>query len=297
MISRGAMGQVLAAYCRGELSAGLSLMRLAMIAPSSEEFARAVAADDGLLDADPGAGERMAELRRLAASRPDAWHLVRTMLAETAPGRPAGADPIARCAAAFDRAVSRSAEASVALYTLGSSELIEAATVEVADFMRALDLLGRDRLLVDLGCGIGRFERALAGEIGHIIGLDVSPAMVAEARRRCLGLANVEIRLSSGRDLAGVRDASADCIFAVDSFPYIVETGATLVAAYFSEAARVLKPGGVLLILNYSYRGSASADRDDAARLGAAHRLALTRFAEHPLTLWDADAFHLVRQP
>ena len=38
---------------------------------------------------------------------------------------------------------------------------------------------------------------------------------------------------------------------------------------HFQEAARVLKPSGHFLILNFSYRGDLDADRADISRLAA----------------------------
>jgi hypothetical protein len=62
------------------------------------------------------------------------------------------------------------------------------------------------------------------------------------------------------------------------------------------EAARVLRPGGALLILNYSYRGDDTADREEVAALFAASGVAVERLGTRDLALWDAAAF-LGRKP
>ena len=66
-----------------------------------------------------------------------------------------------------------------------------------------------------------------------------------------------------------------------------------MVDRYFSEVARVLKPGGDFVIFNFSYWN------DDEADISAVHRLA-TKYSfdeltvgERPLALWDGLAFHL----
>jgi SAM-dependent methyltransferase len=148
-------------------------------------------------------------------------------------------------------------------------------------------------MLLDIGCGVGRFERALAGKVAGILGLDISPAMIAIARRDCAGLANVDIRLSSGVDLSGVDAASIDCALAVDAFPYIVLAAHDLPGRFFGEIARVLKPGGDLLIANYSYRADPSADPADIAGLAQAYGFGLLRSDERPFRSWDGRVFHL----
>jgi ubiquinone/menaquinone biosynthesis C-methylase UbiE len=193
----------------------------------------------------------------------------------------------------FDRAVGRHAEASVALYALGNPALLREATAEIVRQMRDWELLGRGRDLLDIGCGIGRFEEALAGAAASVIGIDVSAGMVEAARTRCAGLPNVRLLQCSGRDLASFADASFDLVFSVDAFPYLVQSGMSLAERHVAEAARVLRPGGDLLILNFSYRGDLAAVRADVARLAAASGVVVARDGARPFALWDGAAFHL----
>jgi len=59
------------------------------------------------------------------------------------------------------------------------------------------------------------------------------------------------------------------------------------------EAARVLRPGGDLVILNYSYRDDVNADRREVVRLCAACGFELLANGETAtLRLWDAALFH-----
>jgi len=113
------------------------------------------------------------------------------------------------------------------------------------------ELLGPDRAILDIGCGIGRIERALAARVGTITGIDLSPGMIAEARRRCRGLANVTLQACEGRDLAGFADQLMDLVLAIDSFPYLVAIDPEIAEAHVRDAARLLRPGGALLILNF----------------------------------------------
>lgn len=193
----------------------------------------------------------------------------------------------------FDWSVRQSEEASVALYSLGSSEILDAATQEIVRQFERWGVLGRDRSVLQIGCGIGRFELALAPYVREAHGIDVSSEMIKVAERRCEALPNVFLAKSSGQDLSLFADRSFDLVYAVDTFPYLVQSGASLVERHFEEARRVLRPGGHFIILNYSYRGDRQADDDDVRRLAAAHGFEVLEGAVQPFTLWDGVGWFL----
>lgn len=200
-----------------------------------------------------------------------------------------------RIAAAFDRAAAISPEGGVALYSLGDPALLEAITREVAQWIDGLGVLGPDRRLLEVGCGIGRFLGALAPRLELAIGLDVSAAMVREGARRCGPHGNVAVLRSSGRDLACIHDASIDLVLFADSFPYLVQVGRGLPERHFEDAARVLSPSGRLLILNYSYRGDAALDLAEAEALGRRAGLTPMPVDAPRFEGWDATSFLLAR--
>ena len=68
----------------------------------------------------------------------------------------------------FDRAVAVAPEAAVALYSLGSADILERATSEIVNRLAEWGLLRSDASVLDIGCGIGRIERALAPQVGAI---------------------------------------------------------------------------------------------------------------------------------
>ena len=140
-----------------------------------------------------------------------------------------GATPgegVARIAAFFDRAVRHSPEASVALYSLGDKAILGAATAEIVGWLAAEGLLPDRADVLDLGCGIGRVCAALAPRCASVLGLDVSAGMVAEATTRLAAHPTVRIARTSGEDLDGLAAGAFDLVLAIDSFPYIVQTGA-----------------------------------------------------------------------
>ena len=102
----------------------------------------------------------------------------------------------------------------------------------------------RAACVAEIGCGVGRMTRWLAEAFGEVHAVDVSTVMLEQARARLAGCPNVRLHLGSGYDLAAIPDASCDLVFSYIVFQHIPSREA--VAAYVREAARVLRPGGVV---------------------------------------------------
>jgi len=202
---------------------------------------------------------------------------------------------IAKIASFFDRAVAHSPEASVALYSLGDPAILAAATAEIVGWLEAKRVLAPGMDVLDLGCGFGRVAAVLAPCCRSVLGLDVSPGMVAEARRRQAGLANVRFEQTGGKDLATLPDAAFDLVLAIDSFPYIVQTGDAVAERHVADAVRILRPGGALAILNLSYRNDDVQDLADAQHWAGRHGFRLEVADPRPFQLWDASGYVLRR--
>lgn len=120
-----------------------------------------------------------------------------------------------------------------------------AAWLGSADCMpRILDRMPEGGTVVDLGTGRGRMLPELVARATAVIGVDASPAMLTEARRRAseAGLYGVDLRLG---DLAHLplQDNEADAVIANMVLHHLPEP-----ARAFGEILRVLRPGGQLLI-------------------------------------------------
>lgn len=284
---------ILDAYLAGGVPPNIALMRLCMEA-ASRDAVRAAIAEAGASGVSQGAADRLAALASLLEQHPSAFATIRAVMREAEHDRPAGSpdDAVAHWAAVFDRLAREQPEAGVALYALGSPDLLDAATGEIVVALRGWGLIEADRRVLEIGCGIGRFVRALAPEVSQVTGIDISAEMVAAARARCAGLANVRLEVGSGRDLAPCGEGAVDLVLAADVFPYLVQAGGDLAGRHVAEARRVLRPGGTLAILNYSYRGDLEADRREVrARAGE------TGFSvEEPrpaFRYWDGSVFLL----
>ena len=113
-----------------------------------------------------------------------------------------------------------------------------------------LRLMGGDpiRLLVDLGTGTGSVLKSFAATAGQAIGIDSSRAMLAIARANMDRLSARHIQVRHG-DLYALpfADASADAVTIHQVLHYLDDPGRAL-----NEAARILEPGGRLLIADFA---------------------------------------------
>lgn len=167
------------------------------------------------------------------------WELTRSELA----GRASAAQDMRR----LDRVLARRGETSERFFATAAGQW---------DQLRD-ELFGRDFLVRallglvpshwtvgDLGCGTGAVLRTLAPHVAHVIGIDGSEDMLAAARARTRDLANVTLHRGTLEALP-LESASLDTATLVLVLHHVPAPALAL-----SEAARVLKPGGRLLIVD-----------------------------------------------
>ena len=107
-----------------------------------------------------------------------------------------------------------------------------------------LALVDPSWVVADLGCGTGELAATLYPFVRQVVAVDASESMLAAARARLDGVANVELHrgdleaLPLGR---GVADAAVLSLV----LHYVAEPATAL-----GEAARVLRPGGRLVVID-----------------------------------------------
>jgi trans-aconitate methyltransferase len=135
--------------------------------------------------------------------------------------------------------VARSAEWDAATY----HRIADPQWIWGQEVLARLPLAG-DETVLDLGCGSGRLTALLADRVpeGHVIGVDRSARMLAEAaRQRAPGHA-ARLHLVHA-DLAALPFApKADAAFSSATFHWVANQ-----AALFREIASALRPGGRLV--------------------------------------------------
>ena len=97
----------------------------------------------------------------------------------------------------------------------------------------------RPGLVIDAACGTGRTSHQLARRGHRVLGFDISPGMLARARAN---VPEAEFAQASYTSLP-VEAASADHVVCTLALSHLEDLG-----QFFAEAARVLKPGGHLVI-------------------------------------------------
>jgi SAM-dependent methyltransferase len=104
--------------------------------------------------------------------------------------------------------------------------------------------------VLDLGVGGGRTTGLLAPTARSYLGLDLSPEMLALARRRHPG---ADLRQGDAADLAGLPDAAYDLV--VFSYNGLDALGHADRAAALAAMARVTRPGGRVLFSSLNLDG------------------------------------------
>jgi SAM-dependent methyltransferase len=149
---------------------------------------------------------------------------------------------------------------------------IHAEAEAMARTLQACALTGEAAVL-DVACGPGILACAAAVEARHVTGVDITPAMIAQARARqaASGLANLAWRVGDATALP-FADASFDRVTTRYSFHHMPDPAAAL-----SEMKRVCRPGGRVVVIDATPSPQAQQAYDAMERLrDPSHTSALT---------------------
>ncbi|MEE6258907.1 class I SAM-dependent methyltransferase [Plantactinospora sonchi] len=140
--------------------------------------------------------------------------------------------------------------------------------------------------VVDVGCGTGRALPALrdaVGPEGIVVGVDVTPEMLAVARAPA-GRASATLLLADARRLP-FSDAGVDAVFAAGLLTHLPDSDVGL-----RELARITRPGGRLVLFHPSGRAALAARH--GRRLRADEPLAETPLRDSTgRTGWRLDRY------
>lgn len=133
-----------------------------------------------------------------------------------------------------------------------------------------------DAVVGDLGCGTGEMIATLAPFVARVIAVDASAEMLQAANRRVAGATNVDLRRGDLESLP-IDDARLDLALVTLVLHHVPEPAAAL-----GEVARVLKPGGRLVLVDMQPH-----DRD-TYRQQMGH--VWLGFSDSQVTTWLEDA-------
>jgi ubiquinone/menaquinone biosynthesis C-methylase UbiE len=149
--------------------------------------------------------------------------------------------------------------------------------VDVAERALLVALLAhfpRARSVLEVGCGTGHFTSWLARRGWRVVGVDRSPAMLAETRQRCTAVALV---LGDAQSLP-CRTGAVDVVVFITTLEFVQKPVEAL-----AEATRVARQGVLLVVLNRWSLGGLSRRWGQQARrplLGQARDYSV-------VSLWD----------
>jgi SAM-dependent methyltransferase len=106
-----------------------------------------------------------------------------------------------------------------------------------------LKFVGKRRLALDIGCGTGELTRRLALRCASVVGVDASPRMVGEARKRNWGL-NIEYVEGDAAAYLEGKEGAFDCITSVAALHHMDEW------RMLGLCKAALAPGGILVVLD-----------------------------------------------
>ena len=102
--------------------------------------------------------------------------------------------------------------------------------------------------VVDLGCGDGYFTAAIARQVGsgRVIGLDLVPALLEQAKAACDGMSNCDWLLGDAMELSRLISCPADFVLIANTFHGVPDK-----TALSREVAAVLQAAGRFAIVNW----------------------------------------------
>jgi len=140
----------------------------------------------------------------------------------------------------------KSPEDAVAAVDGSSSEEIVRHTGKWSAAQVSADLdVGSEDHILELGCGVGRIGRELAGSCRHWTGVDISDSMIDYAGERLKHLENVSFHRLERTSLEMIDDDSIDKAYSIAVFCHMDKEDLFI---YLQELNRVVRPGGLIFV-------------------------------------------------
>jgi SAM-dependent methyltransferase len=131
----------------------------------------------------------------------------------------------------------------------------ERAQLLIDPILGSLTSPAEDSNALEIGCGLGRFSRALSKRFKHVVGVDVSDEMVRQAKElNSEFLSKLEFQPTDGTEYPLVTSSSIDFVFSYEVFQHMPSSD--IILNNLLEVRRVLKPTGTAFIHLMTKQGS-----------------------------------------
>ena len=166
----------------------------------------------------------------------------------------------------------------------------EATTDWILGYLGVIDFLTplNEKVVLDYGCGTGKFCRYISEQGAKVIGVDTSEKMIQLGEKN--KSENIEYRKVESGELDFINSYSVD--FAVLNFVTCTISSKVEVVKILKEINRALEKGGILVILNLNWEKSngkefISCILDYVPRLKSGNKVGVTLKSLTPLAIED----------
>lgn len=120
---------------------------------------------------------------------------------------------------------------------------------------RLVALLPRKRFAhaLDLGCGLGLLSQKLTQRAEHVLGIDIAPAAIENARHRGAAFDNLAFEAGDILNLSSSLDGKFDLVVVADVLYYLSPLDEAALRAVVGRIADLLTPGGTCLLANHFF--------------------------------------------
>lgn len=108
--------------------------------------------------------------------------------------------------------------------------------------LKKLKLITKNSAVLDIGCGVGRLEYALAKQVKSCTGIDIAPSMITLAKKN-IKAKNIDFIVVNGKNLTQLKQKQFDLIFSIIVFQHLPRE---IFRNYIKQSYIHLKRGGKL---------------------------------------------------
>lgn len=151
----------------------------------------------------------------------------------------------------------------------------------------------RFRRALDLGCGLGLLSCHLASRADTVLGVDIAPSAVAQARVLHAALPNLQFEVHDILDMHPSLNSSFDFVAVADVLYYLSPLDDVLLKSIVTRIAGLLTPGGICMLANhYFFRADPESRRSRRIHDAFTWSSCFTKQAEHRRPFYLATLLH-----